>query len=113
MKTNLLTKNPARVPSFAPPGRCAPERSRILPGRAILPAMFLGFLRSVVAWLLGGLLVGITASGATLYVWQDSPSPGLPHTNWRSGRPAPPPSLTLMLSARCPASAGSVWETER
>jgi len=47
------------------------------PGQSRYFVPFLGFCSTL-------LLSLATASAATRYVWQDSPSPGPPHTNWTS-----------------------------
>jgi hypothetical protein len=38
--------------------------------------------KGIISLALGVLLTGMAASAATRYVWQDSPSPSPPHTNW-------------------------------
>ncbi len=51
-------------------------------GRMILPCIIMPFLRSVMLWLCCGWFTTLTAAGATLHVWPDSPAPAAPYTNW-------------------------------
>jgi parallel beta-helix repeat protein len=82
MKTNRLTTTISPALSALRLRRLGAKQGRIMPGRIILLRMILPSHGAVGAWLLCGLLSGMAASAATLHVWQGSPSPGPPYTNW-------------------------------
>jgi PKD repeat protein len=60
-----------------------PDHIKLMPGNITPPLMILAFLRLAAVWLLCVLLfIKMDGLAATNYVWQDSPTPAPPYTNW-------------------------------